>query len=138
VQLQWGPLLSVLLSCCYSERKRVRRANTKRGAFSPLSPVIPSTRDYPEDLDRLEVRVPTVGKPSKSEHSDEEVHNFSSEDFHRNCEVVKLFVVLQQYSTFTTATSYTATRNPGTSSALSKLQFRQYIPESSRQQHSQY
>jgi hypothetical protein len=49
-----------------------------------------------------------VGKPSKSEGSDTQASEvrrgaeyFSSEDFRRNCEVVKLVVVLQQYSTFT-------------------------------------
>jgi hypothetical protein len=60
-----------------------------------------SSRGYPEDSVRLEVRVPTVGKPSKSEDSDEEVQNLPSEDFHRNCETVTLSIVLQQYSTTT-------------------------------------
>jgi hypothetical protein len=88
-------LLICLLPCCNNKRN-------ERGAFSP---VLPSTRGYPEGSDRLEVRVPTVGKPSKSEDSDTQgrrgAEYFSSEDFQRNCEVVKLVVVLQQYSTFT-------------------------------------
>jgi hypothetical protein len=69
---------------------------------------LPSSRGYPEGSVRLEVRVPSWESLSKSEDSDTQASEvrrgaeyFSREDFRRNCEVVKLVVVLQQYSTFT-------------------------------------
>jgi hypothetical protein len=51
-------------------RKRSRNRITRGGAFFT---VLPSSRGYPEDPVRLEVQVPTVGKPSKSEDSDTQV-----------------------------------------------------------------
>jgi hypothetical protein len=84
VQLQCGPLLTVLSSCCYSERNASGEENLQARCFLTVNySELSSTRDYPEDSDRLEVRVPTVGKPSKSEGSDtqesercEEVQSF--------------------------------------------------------------
>jgi hypothetical protein len=124
-----GPIATVIL-LEIGASKHIRRAiserserSTKRGAnYSEL----PSTRAYPEDLDRLEVRVPTVGKPSKSEDSDTQgrrgAEYFTSEDFQRNCETVTLSVVLQQYST---STQYRAAQSDKVRD-VSKPQFLQY------------
>jgi hypothetical protein len=146
-------------ACCLLQEignvqtKRVRF--TKRGAFSP---VLSSTRDYSEGSVRLEVRVPTVGKPSKSEDVDtqesercEEVQSFLSSltraEFLRNCETTQLSIVLRQYST---STQYRAAQSDKVRD-VSKLQFLQYSSywnrsfgsdfikfEVSRQQRPQY
>jgi hypothetical protein len=88
-------------ACCLVAASRNRNRGKVFGGEVLFYSGLSSSRGYPEDSVRLEVRVPTVGKPSKSEDSDEEVQNLSSEDFHRNCETVTLSIVLQQYSTTT-------------------------------------
>jgi hypothetical protein len=47
------------------------------------------------------VRDPILKRAKRCEEVQRGAEYFSSEDFQRNCEVVKLVVVLQQYSTFT-------------------------------------
>jgi hypothetical protein len=122
-----------------------------------FSPVLPSTRDYPEGSVRLEVRVPSweshqkvrapILKDERCERGAE--FFFSREDFQRNCETVTLSIVLLQYST---SAQYRATQSLKVRdvSILQLLQYSLYWnwsltaistfqhSDSSRQQRPQY
>jgi hypothetical protein len=63
----WSLARSIVVLLLFGAKSEKQEEKYKRGAFYSE---LPSSRDYPEDPVRLEVRVPTVGKPSKSEDSD--------------------------------------------------------------------